>query len=228
MIKMAKQDSPLWERLGIDYDLCPHWTLFNMVMALNLRLLIIPPEQRPSERGKALLMVNNRATYQRQSWIPESLTGEQVLFTPVAEHKLYFNLCIISLMFLWDPGDCTTWDVCEADQPSICNIDQGMCDALKVPITIVSNADIAYSTTHWTGQWQYRVSYATWRELTEEGKVFKDILQRIKFPARFEEAMPPKCEIICMWYEGTKRTLTYVIFNGEYPRAQLDHSFFYS
>ena len=43
---MANQDSPLWERLGMDQ--------FNMAMALNLGLLIIPPKhstikgERPS------------------------------------------------------------------------------------------------------------------------------------------------------------------------------------
>ena len=48
-------------------------------------------------------MVNNRATYQRQSWIPEAPTGEQALFIPAAsdnnhpvpaiieEHKLYLT-----------------------------------------------------------------------------------------------------------------------------------------
>ena len=34
-------------------------------------------------------------------------------------------------------------------------------------------------------QQQYKAPYATRRGLTEEGKVFKDILQRIIFPARF-------------------------------------------
>ena len=57
--------------------------------------------------------------------------------------------------------------------------------------------------------------------------MFKDILQRIIFPARFEDAAPAECEIICMWYEGTKRADPYVIFDGKYPRAQLNHSFFY-
>ena len=102
-----------------------------------------------------------------------------------------------------------------------------MCDALKVPITVVSNADFTSCATCWTGQQKHKAPYATWRELTEEGKVFKDILQRIIFPARFEDAMPPKCEIICIWHEGTNRTLTDVIFDGEYPRVILDHSFFY-
>ena len=43
---MANQDSPLWERLGMDNDVNPPWTSFNMVKALKLGLFIIPPEQR--------------------------------------------------------------------------------------------------------------------------------------------------------------------------------------
>ena len=72
-------------------------------------------------------MVNNRATYQRQSWIPEAPTGEQALFIPttkddnhllptiIEEHKLNSNLHIISLMFTQDPENHTTWDVCQTD-----------------------------------------------------------------------------------------------------------------
>ena len=90
----------------MDYDLSPPWTLLNMAMALNLGLLIIPQEERTIERGKAFLMVNNRTTNQRQSWIPEAPAGEQALFIPatsndnhpvlaiVEEHKLYFDLHI--------------------------------------------------------------------------------------------------------------------------------------
>ena len=71
-------------------------------------------------------MVNNRATYQRQSWIPDAPTGEQVVFIPaprtdnfpvpaiIEEHKLYFNLHIISLMIMQDPENHTTWDVCQS------------------------------------------------------------------------------------------------------------------
>ena len=70
-------------------------------------------------------MVNNMATYQRQSWISDAPAGEQVVFIPTAsdnnhpvpaiieEHNLYFNLHIISLMFMWDPEYCSTWDVCQ-------------------------------------------------------------------------------------------------------------------
>ena len=49
---MANQDSPLRERLGMDYDLSPPWTSFNMEMALNLGLLIIPPEHCTIEEAQ--------------------------------------------------------------------------------------------------------------------------------------------------------------------------------
>ena len=87
------------------------------------------------ERGKAFQMVNNRATYQRQLWIPEAPTGKQTLFIPAAsdanhlvpaiieDHKLYFNPHIISLMFTWNPDNHTTWDVHQADQSNTCDID---------------------------------------------------------------------------------------------------------
>ena len=50
---MANQDSPLWERLGMDHDLSPPWTLLNVVKALKFGLLIIPAEQRTLKRNKA-------------------------------------------------------------------------------------------------------------------------------------------------------------------------------
>ena len=49
---MANQDSPLWERLGMDHDLSPPWTSLNVVKALKFGLLIIPPEQRAIKRVK--------------------------------------------------------------------------------------------------------------------------------------------------------------------------------
>ena len=49
---MANQDSPLWERLGMDHEISPPWTLLNMVKALKFRLFIIPSEQHTIERNK--------------------------------------------------------------------------------------------------------------------------------------------------------------------------------
>ena len=120
---MANQESPLWERVGMDHDLSPPWTPLNMVKALKFGLLIIPPEQQTTERNKVFQMVTNRDTYQRQSWMPDAPAGDQAVFIPAAradsclvpaiieEHKLYFNLHINSLMSTWDPELCTTGDV---------------------------------------------------------------------------------------------------------------------
>ena len=94
-------------------------------------------------------MVNNRATYQRQSYIPEAVAAI------IKEHKLYFNPHIISPMFMQDPNNHTTWDVHQADQPNMCDVDQGMCNILKVPITVVSNADITHCEAWWMGQQQH-------------------------------------------------------------------------
>ena len=49
---MAYQDSPLWRRLSMDCEHSSPWIFFNMAMALNLRLLIIPPEHRTIKRGE--------------------------------------------------------------------------------------------------------------------------------------------------------------------------------
>ena len=62
-VKMANQDSPLWERLGVDHDVSPPWTLLNMAKAVKFRWFIIPPEQQTLEMNKTFQMVNNRATY---------------------------------------------------------------------------------------------------------------------------------------------------------------------
>ena len=110
----------------MDHDLSPPCTLLNVAKVLKFGLLIIPQEQEQL-RGKGFIMVNNRATYQRQSWIPEAPEGKQALFIPapsnnnhpvpaiIEEHKLYFNSHIISLMLTQDPHICTTWDVCQTD-----------------------------------------------------------------------------------------------------------------
>ena len=56
---MANQDSPLWERLGMDHDLSPPWTLLKLVKALKFRLLITPPEEKIIGR-KSLMNVEQQ------------------------------------------------------------------------------------------------------------------------------------------------------------------------
>ena len=94
-----------------------------------------------------------------------------------------------------------------------------MCNASNSPITVVSNADIAYCATCWTGQWQDKAPYATWREHTEEGKVFKDILQRIIFPARFEDTIPPKCKKYACGMKGPREHQPMLSLMGNIPES---------
>ena len=50
---MASQDSPLWERLGMDHDLSPPWTLLNIMKAIKSGLFLQPPGQCVIERNIA-------------------------------------------------------------------------------------------------------------------------------------------------------------------------------
>ena len=98
------------------------------------------------------------------------------------------------------------------------DVGQGMCDTLKVPITIISDADITHCETLWMGQQRHRVPQATWRERTEQGAAFTDLMKRNIFPVRFQDATPSKCKVTCMWYDGINRASTYVTFDGDkYP-----------
>ena len=146
-------------------------------------------------------MVNNKATYQRQSWIPEAPTGEQAVFIPTASADNHLVPAIIEehkLYFMQDPENHTTWDVCQTDQPNTHDIDQGVCNTLVVPITVMSDDNLNHCKAIYLGQQQHQVTHETLKDLFKQGKVFRDILQRIIFTARFEDATPPNCKVICM------------------------------
>ena len=100
-----------------------------------------------------------------------------------------------------------------------------MHDTFVIPITIISDANLNHCKTLYLGQWQHQVQHEALNECCKQGKVFRDILQRIILTARFEDTTPPECEVICMWYEGLSKTATYAMFNrNEYPRFKLDCS----
>ena len=52
-------------------------------------------------------------------------------------------------------------------------------DTLVVPTTIISDADPNHCVATYIGLQQHQVPHETFRELSKQGKVFKDILQRI-------------------------------------------------
>ena len=65
-----------------------------MAMALNLGLLIIPPKHSTIEESKAHLMVNNKVTYQRQSWIPNTPAGMQAVFIQLQPTRIIWYLLL--------------------------------------------------------------------------------------------------------------------------------------
>ena len=84
-----------------------------MVMALNIGLLQKPEICTTARAGKPTIMVNIRDTYQQQLYMQTTPEGMQAIFIPVTydeshpvpnivkEHKLYFNPCVISIMFTY-------------------------------------------------------------------------------------------------------------------------------
>ena len=54
-------------------------------------------------------------------------------------------------MFTWDPENHTTWDVCQSVQPAMHDVNQGVCNTLIVPITIISNAEPQSLQNHLSG-----------------------------------------------------------------------------
>ena len=108
---MANQNSPTWERLGMDHDISPPWASLNIAKAIKAGLFALPPPPPTMQGKRAYLMVNNGLTFQKHSWVPEAGKSTQLVLIPAAradnqevttiieEHKLFFTPCIIALMF---------------------------------------------------------------------------------------------------------------------------------
>ena len=76
--------------------------------------------------------------------------------------------------------------------------------------------------------WQHQAPYGTFKELSEKGELFKDILQTVILPAQFEAATPSECQIICMWIDGLQNAVAHVIFNRHHePRLKIEQSLVY-
>ena len=98
----------------MDHDLSPPWTRLNSAKAMKAGLFAQPLPPCTTEKKKAYLMVNNRLTFQEQSWVPKAGEGAQLVLIPAAradtqevtamirEHKLFFNLHTIVLMFMYE------------------------------------------------------------------------------------------------------------------------------
>ena len=76
-----------------------------------------------------------------------------------------------------------TWHVCFATGPTTHDIDQDVHDALAVPTTNLSESNINGCVGEDVTKQQCQVPHETFKELYQQGELFKDILQRIILPA---------------------------------------------
>ena len=90
------------------------------------------------------------------------------------------------------------------------------------PTTDPSNGNLSLCVCRYIElRWQ-QVLDETSMELSEQGELFKDIRQRVILTAQFEDATPSKCKIICMWIDGLKNKVFWVMFNRcREPRLKL-------
>ena len=105
----------------MDHDLSPPWTLLNITKAIKTGLFAQPSECIARKVSAAYQMVNNRLTFQEQSWVPSAWKGAQLVIVPTArvdnhmestiieEHKLFFNPWVIALMFAWESDLWNIW-----------------------------------------------------------------------------------------------------------------------
>ena len=61
-----------------------------------------------------------------------------------------------------------------------------MRDALAVPTTDLNESDIDRCISGYGTMWKHQVTYGTYKQLSEQGELFKDILQRVILLAQFE------------------------------------------
>ena len=152
--------------------------------AIKAGLFALPPPPCTMKGKRAYLMVNNWLTFQEQSWVSEAGEGTQLVLIPAAradnqevttiikEHKLFFTLHIIALMLIHESQLQNTWDVCFA---TTCNINQD----LAVPTTDLCECDINSCVGEHVAKQPCQVPHETFKELSQQADLFKDILQRI-------------------------------------------------
>ena len=91
------------------------------------------------------------------------------------------------------------------------------------PTTDLNDGNLNFCICRYIKLWQYQVPDETSMELSEQGELFKDILQRVILTAQLEDATPSEFKIICMWIDGLKDEVTWVMFNGcRESRLKLD------
>ena len=72
----------------MDHELSPPWTLLNIAKAIKAGLLAQPSAQHTIEENIAYQMVNNRLTFQEQSWVPDAFKVPNWSLSPLQEQTI--------------------------------------------------------------------------------------------------------------------------------------------
>ena len=124
-------------------------------------------------------------------------------------------------MFTQEPELCTTW----VSLTKYTQCRRRHTQYLSGTTTYLNDGNLNFCVHRYIKLQLHQVPHETIRELSKQGKLFKDILQRVILPARFEDARPSGCRIICMWIDGLKNTVTYVMFDRHRePQLKLEYS----
>ena len=93
------------------------------------------------------------------------------------------------------------------------------------PTTVISDADLNHCVRRYIDLQWHQVPHETSKELSKQGELFNNILQRVILTAQFKDSTPFKCKIICIRIDRLNNEVTYVMFDRHrHPRLKLDCS----
>ena len=84
-------------------------------------------------------------------FVPAARADNKLVDAMIEEHKLILNPSIIPLMFMWDPENHITCQVCQSVQATTHDVDQSMNNTLVVPTTVISNTKLNHFEAIYTG-----------------------------------------------------------------------------
>jgi hypothetical protein len=200
----SQQNQPVWDAMGMDSNLSPPWTSFNIAKAVRVGILKSAPDSQPFvPPSKPIGLVNDSQTRQSHSLIDRHERGNQALYVPVArdaqrplppevqQYNLYFDPVMISIMFGIDEESQLVRVFRLSEAPNTFTIDRAYYRALARPIIEFTSQQLDEYIIRWMphSSEQSRDSLRT-------------LITEIVFPCRFDDATPEQCEILRHWWDG--------------------------
>jgi hypothetical protein len=201
---VTQQNQSVWDAMGMDVNLSPPWTSFNIAKAVRVGILRSAPDGQPFvPPSKPVGLVNDLQTHQSHSLIDRHERGNQALYVPVArdaqsplppevqKYNLYFDPVMISVMFGIDEESQLVRVIRLSNAPNTFTIDRAYYRALARPITEFTSQQLDEYIIRWMSP-----STEQLRDLV------RTLITEIIFPCRFDDATPEQCEILCLWWHG--------------------------